>query len=76
MKLGECSRIFFWQNIMEPSMTNLKKRFLLFANIQNEFELGREDVNKMFAHKLVLLTLAHMYTCLFGKNPIFPHLIS
>jgi hypothetical protein len=29
-KLSECSRIFFWQNIMEPSMTHLWQKYLFF----------------------------------------------
>ncbi len=44
----------------------LARRFILLANLQNKFELGRRDDSWCY-----WLTL--MYICPLGKNPIFPH---
>jgi len=35
-KLIECSRIFFWQNIMEPSMTHPDKKINIFVNLHKK----------------------------------------
>ncbi len=70
-KLSECSSILFWQNIMEPFMSNHNKIFLFLVAKQVWVSKGWSQ-QFMAAHKLVPLTLALMYTCPLGKNPIFP----
>ncbi len=49
--------------------------FLLVVNLQNKFGCIRDDINDLFAHKLVPLTSALMCISPFGKTPIFPHMI-
>ncbi len=43
--------------------TPLTKRFILFVNLQNKFGRGKDCVNNLSEHKLVLLTLALMCAC-------------
>ncbi len=46
---------------------------LLLDNLQIKFEWGRDDVNGLCLHiNQCPLTLAQMYICPLGKNPIFP----
>jgi hypothetical protein len=55
--LIECSRVFFWQNTMEPSMTHPETRCInLLLNLQNKLEeRGKERRRHRFmsAHKSV-----------------------
>ena len=78
-KLRECSRIFFGNNIMEPSMTLLGKKINSLCQ-PSKLVWVRERLHLQFmsAHKLVLLTLALTCACPLVKNPTFPqqHYIS
>jgi hypothetical protein len=64
-KLRECSRLFFWQNIIEPSMTCLNRNipFLLTFKMSK-----RWHQLFMSSRKFVPMTLALMCLCPSGKN--------
>ncbi len=68
----ECSRIFYWQNTIEPSMTHPATRcIILLYDLQKKMGWKRPHQWFTFAHKLVLLTFMPMCLSPLGKNPIF-----
>jgi hypothetical protein len=74
-KLRDCSRIFFWQNIVEPSMAHINKK--IHSSCQpSKLVWMRKRLSQqlMSSHKFAPLTLAITCTCLLGKTPIFPQL--
>ncbi len=50
-KLRKCARIFFWYNIMEPSMRHPDKKFILFVYLhKTSLVWGRDCVNHLYLH--------------------------
>ncbi len=73
---GNVPEYSFGRILWNRPWLTLAKIFLLFVNLQNEFDWGRDEVNKLCSHInwcswLLLLTC----TCAIDKSPIFPQVV-